>query len=85
LSAIVQRLDPTTARRLTRCREALNETLRRVNDLNAENAAIMAHSMKWIGGAMRLLDHLFNPKTVYRRSGRFAQGGHTGRVLNGTY
>lgn len=82
---LVSRLDPPSARRLSRSREMLLATLKRVDDMNTENASLMAHSVKWVTGAMRLLDHLFNPQTVYHRSGRFAQKRHAGRVLNGTY
>jgi flagellar biosynthesis/type III secretory pathway chaperone len=84
-SDLVQHLDPQAAHRLTQRRETLLTTLGRVKALNAENASLLSHSISWVGGAMRLLNHLFNPQTVYQRSGRFAKGGHTGRVLNGTY
>ncbi len=84
-SNLVQRLDPPAAHRLRQCRETLLTALGRVKDLNAENASLLSHSISWVGGAMRLLNHLFNPQTVYQRSGRFARGGHTGRVLNGIY
>ena len=85
VSNLIRRLDSSSARRLSRSREMLLATLKRVSDMNAENASLMAHSVKWVTGAMRLLDHLFNPQTVYHRSGRFAQNRHAGRVLNGTY
>ncbi|MFH1982212.1 MAG: flagellar protein FlgN [Pseudomonadota bacterium] len=84
-SRLVARLDLPTAQRLTRSREALVTTLVRVNDMNTRNASLLAHSVKWVAGAMRLLDHLLNPQAVYRRSGRFAPTGRTGRVLSGTY
>jgi len=84
-STLVPHLAPQDAHRLTQCRETLLTTLGRVKDLNAENASLLSHSISWVGGAMRLLNHLFNPQTVYQRSGRFARGGHTGRVLSGTY
>ena len=85
VSDLVSRLDPPAAQRLSRCRETLVDTLNHVSDMNARNASLLAHSMKWVGGAMRLLEHLFNPQAVYQRTGKFAGGGRTGRVLNGTY
>lgn len=85
LKDLIRRLDPDAAGRLWRCREHLLATIARVSDMNTENASLLAHSRKWVTGAMRLLDHLFNPQAVYQRSGRFSRQGRTGSVLNGTY
>ncbi len=83
LPRLVERLPAPEAARLSKCHETLSALVASVQELNRSNGALLTHGLSLIRGSMRMLDQLFAPHAVYRRSGKVGRVRGPGRMLSG--
>ena len=71
------------AHRLVGCRSMLLELIGRIQQANADNRDLFAHSLNLVRASVNLMNSLMSSSPVYFRTGNIHCHDHTGKILQG--